>query len=166
MNTDFLLRKLYLRVATVGGGPSAQSSWTRTTELLVAGITVPTLVVLVAWQGSAHGLSPMWSQGLATILGLALAYLAMRKSTVFLTSPKNDDIPFTAPTRLAPDAPRSSVTPDLHGWYGQMVNLTSDELEFLSELVAEYLEDNDDLNHAEFGFVKVVLDKIDEALND
>jgi hypothetical protein len=45
-----------------------------------------------------------------------------------------------------------------------MANLTSDELEFLSELVGEYLEDNDDLNHTEFGFAKGLLDKIDEEL--
>jgi hypothetical protein len=45
-----------------------------------------------------------------------------------------------------------------------MVNLTSDELEFLSELVGAYLEDNDDLNHTEFGFAKSLLDKIEDGM--
>lgn len=45
-----------------------------------------------------------------------------------------------------------------------MVNFNSEELEFLSELIGLYLEENEDLNHREFGFAKGLLDKIDQEL--
>lgn len=161
---DSLSRKLYRLVETAAGEKSAQSSWTRTTELLVAGITVPGLVVLVVWLGGALGLSLMWSQVVATILGLGLASLAMQRSTVCLTSRKSDGILCTLPTHLAQDVLNSYGIADSREWCGLMVNLTSDELEFLSELVGEYLEENDDLNHREFGFAKALLEKIEEGM--
>jgi hypothetical protein len=88
----------------------------------------------------------------------------MRKVTHSCTQTGTDAILSTAQTNRVVVATNCCGEVDYEGWYGQMVNLTSDELEFLSERLGEYLEGNDDLNHTEFGFAKGLLDKIDEAL--
>jgi hypothetical protein len=161
---DSLSRKLYRLVETAAGEKSAQSSWTRIIELPVVAITVPILVVLVVWLGSAHGLPLALSQALATTLGLVLVIPFMLRGMLSSTPTGIDETRYTAPMNPAEDVSNSFEDQDYEGWSGQMANLTSDELEFLSELVGEYLEDNDDLNHTEFGFAKGLLDKIDEEL--
>lgn len=142
-----------------------QSSSMQKAELPVVGITVPILVVLVAWLGSALALPLLWTLAAATILGLALVTPFMMRRMLSSTLIEIDGTLSTAPTHLATDVSKFSGDLDYEGWYGQMENLTSEELEFLSELVGEYLEDNDDLNHTEFGFAKSLLDKIEEAMD-
>jgi hypothetical protein len=164
MNMDFLSRKRYRLVETAAGERSAQSSWTRSIELPVVAITVPILVVLVVWLGSAHGLPLALSQGLAMILALGLVTPFIRKVMLSSTPTGIDETRYTAPMNPAEDVSNSFEDQDYEGWSGQMANLTSDELEFLSELVGEYLEENDDLNHREFGFAKALLEKIEEEL--
>jgi hypothetical protein len=136
----------------------------RKAELPVVAITAPILVALAALLGNALGVDPMLSQVLATILGLVCVTPFMLRAMLSSIPTGADVIPYTALTNPAEDVANSSEEADYEGWYGQMVNLTSDELEFLSERLGEYLEDNDDLNHTEFGFAKALLDKIDEEL--
>lgn len=133
-------------------------------ELPVLGITVPTLVVLVAWLGIALGLPLLWTLVVATTLGLALAIPFMLNSMQIFSPTETDGTLFISPMNRVPDVSKFYAVPDYEGWYGLMQSLTSEELEFLSELVGAYLEGNDDLNHTEFGFAKSLLDKIDEEL--
>lgn len=141
-----------------------QSLWMAKAELPVVGITVPTLAVLVVWLGSALALPLPWSLAAATILGLVLVFPFMLRVMLSSTPIGIDETRYTAPMSPAEDVSNSFEDQDYEGWSGQMANLTSDELEFLSELVGEYLEENDDLNHREFGFAKALLEKIEEEL--
>lgn len=164
MNTVYLSLQRWHRGLTALADRLAQSSLMKTTELLAVAITAPTLVVLVVWVGSAHGLPAMFVQALATILALALVSPYMLRGMLSSTLTEVDDTPCTSQTPLATDVLSSYEDQDYEGWSGQMVNLSSEQLEFLSELLGAYLEDNDDLNHTEFGFAKGLLDTIDEAL--
>lgn len=137
----------------------------KTIEFPAVAITGPTLVVLVAWMALAHGAPLPWSLGLAMTLGLAHVTPFMLREMRFFTPTETVGTRSTAPTSPAEDVSNFFVAQDYEGLSGQMESLTSEELEFLSELVGEYLEDNDDLNHTEFGFAKGVLDKIEEAMD-
>jgi hypothetical protein len=141
-----------------------QSLWMAKAELPVVAITVPILVVLVVWLGSALALPLPWGLAAATILGLVLVFPFMLRVMLSSTPIGIDETRYTAPMNPAEDVSNSFEDQDYEGWSGQMANLTSDELEFLSELVGEYLEENDDLNHREFGFAKALLEKIEEEL--
>lgn len=164
MSTGLSLPQRFLHGRTALAEKWEQSSSIAKAELPVVAITAPTLVVLVAWLGSALGVPLLWTQGAATILGLGLVLpfmmRVMRSSTLIETG----GTPSIAPTLRATAVSSFYEAPASEGWYGQMVNLTSEELEFLSERLGEYLEGNDDLNHAEFGFAKGLLDKIEEGL--
>jgi len=164
MNTVYLSLQRWHRGLTALADRWAQSSWMKTTEFPVVAITAPILVVLAALLGSALGLPQPLSQGLATILGLVLVSPYMLRVMLSSTPTETDDTPCTSPMNHAEDVLNFFADQDYEGWSGLMANLTSDELEFLSELLGAYLEDNDDLNHTEFGFAKGLLDKIDEAL--
>lgn len=142
-----------------------QLSWMKTIELPVVGITVPILVVLVVWLGSALGLPLAWTLAAATILALALVTPFMLREMRFFTPTETVDTRSTAPTSPAEDVSNFFVAQDYEGLSGQMESLTSEELEFLSELVGSYLEDEDDLSQREWGFAKGVLDKIEGALD-
>jgi hypothetical protein len=166
MSTDLSWQQRSQLALTARAEKWEQSSWMQKAELPVVAITVPILVGLVVLLGNALALPLMLSLAVATILGLVGVLPFMLRGTHSFIPIETDGTPSFAPMLRAMVASNYSKDQDSKGRSGQMVNLDSDELEFLSELVAEYLEDNDDLNHAEFGFVKAVLDKIDEALND
>jgi hypothetical protein len=164
MNTDLSWLLPYRRALIAHAERWAQSSSMQRAELPVVAITVPILVVLVVWLGSAHGLPLALSQVLATTLGLVLVIPFMLRGMLSSTPTGIDETRYTAPMNPAEDVSNSFEDQDYEGWSGQMANLTSDELEFLSELVGEYLEENDDLNHREFGFAKALLEKIEEGM--
>lgn len=165
MNTDCLSLARWRRGLTVLADKWGQSSSMAKAELPVVAITVPILVVLVVSLGIALGLPLLLTQVLATILALALVSPFMLRRMLSSTLIEIDGTPFTSLMNRVVVASNCCGEADYVGWYGQMVLLTSDELEFLSELVGSYLEDNDDLNHAEFGFAKGVLDKVEEAMD-
>jgi hypothetical protein len=165
MNTVLSWRQRSQHVLTAFDEKLAQSSWMKKAEFLVVGITVPTLVVLAAWLGSALGASQKLSQGLAMILGLGLVYPFMQREMRCFTRIDADGILCTSPTPPATVVPSSYAEADYEGSCGQMANLGSDELDFLTELVEKYLEENDDLSQREWGFAKGVQDKLEEALN-
>lgn len=164
MNTVLSWLQPYQLALTARAEKWGQSSSMAKAELPVVGITVPTLVVLAAWLGNAQGLPPAWNLGAVTILGLGLVSPFMLRRMLSSTLIEIDETPYTAPMSPAEGVLNFFADQDYEGWSGLMANLTSDELEFLSELVGAYLEDNDDLNHTEFGFAKELLDKIDEEL--
>lgn len=164
MSTDLSWLQRSHSALTARADRWGQSLWMAKVELPVVGITVPTLVVLVAWLDSVLGLPLMWNLAVVTILGLVLVSPFMLRRMLSSTLIENDDTRSTAPMNPAEDVLNFFADQDYEGWSGLMANLTSDELEFLSELVGAYLEDNDDLNHTEFGFAKSLLDKIDEEL--
>lgn len=164
MSTGLSWLQPYLLALTARADRWGQSSWMAKAELPVVAITAPILMGLVVWLGSAHGLPLALSQGAATILGLVLVSPFMLRRMLSSTLIEIDDTRSTAPMNHAEDVLNFFADQDYEGWSGLMANLTSDELEFLSELVGAYLEDNDDLNHTEFGFAKSLLDKIDEEL--
>lgn len=154
-----------VRAGTALEGKLVQLSWMKTIELPVVGITVPILVGLVVLLGSALGLPLALSLAAATILGLALVTPFMLREMLFFTQIETEGILSTAPTNLAEDVSNFFAGQDYEGWSGQMENFTSAELEFLSDLVGTYLEDEDDLSQREWGFAKGVLDKIEEAMD-
>lgn len=164
MNTVLSWLRRLRHVLTASADKWAQWCSTPKGEFLAVAITAPTLVVLVVWLGLAHGAPLTWSLVLATILALALVFLSTRKPTPCFTQTETGGILSIARMNRAEVAENFCKEADYEGWYGQMESLTTEELEFLSERVGEYLEDNEDLNHAEFGFAKGLLDKIDEAL--
>lgn len=164
MSTDLSWPQRFPLALTARAERWGQSSWMAKAELPVVGITVPILVVLAVLLGSALGLPLLWSQVAATILALGLVTPSMLRVTLSSTLIEIDGTRSTAQTNRVVVASNCCEEADYEGWYGPMVNLTSDELEFLSELVGDYLESNDDLNHNEFGFAKALLDKIDEEL--
>lgn len=164
MNISSRLRKRLVVEATAPGDKSEPSSLTPRKELLVVGIMVPTLGVLVAWLASALGLPPMWTQVLVMTLGLVLVMPYMMRQMQLCTQTEIDGTLCTAPTHLATDASKLFEAQDYEGWYGLMENLTSTELEFLTELVDTYLEKQDDLNQPEWGFAHGVLDKLNATL--
>lgn len=147
------------------------SSWMPTIELVVVAITAPILVALAVWLGSALGLPLVLSLVVATILGLALVSPFMLRSMQYSTPRKSVDTLFIAPTPLAPDAKSSSGTQDYEGWSGQMENstslndLTSDQLELISELLASYQEGGD-LNQLEWATVESALEIVDARLEE
>lgn len=163
--TDYLSHTPSRLAATVAAGKLARLFSMPSIEFLVVAITAPILVVLVVWLGIALGLPLVLSLGVATILGLALVTPYMLRAMRSFTPTETDDILFMSPMLRAAVVSNFSKDPGYKGWSGQMVNLTSDELELLSELLGEYLEDNDDLSQREWGFAKGVLDKIEEALD-
>lgn len=165
MNTDYLSQVPSRLARTVADGRLARLFSMPSIELLVVGITVPILVVLAAWLGIALGLPLLLNLAVATILGLALVTPYMLRAMRSFTPTETDDTLFTSLTLRAAVVSNFSKDPAYKGWSGQMVNLTSDELEFLSERIGEYLEDNEDLSQREWGFAKGVLDKIEEALD-
>lgn len=164
MSTGLFWQQRFQLALTARADRWGQSSWMLKAELPVVAITVPILMGLAVWLGSAHGLPLVLSQGAATILGLVLVSPFMLRRMLSSTLIETGDTRFTAPMNPAEDVLNFFADQDYEGWSGLMANLTSDELEFLSELVGAYLEDNDDLNHTEFGFAKSLLDKIDEEL--
>lgn len=165
MNTGYLSLVRWQRGLTALADRLGQSSLMAKAELPVVAITAPILVVLAVLLGSVLGLPLALSQGLATILALVLVSPFMLRRMLSSTLIEIDGTPSTSQMNHVVVASNCCGEADYVGWYGQMVLLTSDELEFLSELVGSYLEDNDDLNHAEFGFAKAVLDKVEEAMD-
>lgn len=164
MNMVLSWQRRWLPVLTARAERWGQSSWMQKAELPVVAITAPILVVLAALLGSVLGLPLALSQVLATILALVLVSPFMLRRMLSSTLIETEEIRYTAPTNLAEDVLNFFADQDYEGWSGLMASFTSEELEFLSELVGAYLEGNDDLNHTEFGFAKSLLDKIDEEL--
>lgn len=164
MNTDYLSREWWRVELTALADRLGQSSLMAKAELPVVGITVPTLMVLAAWLGSALALPLPWTLGAVTILGLGLVSPFMLRRMLSSTLIEIDETPYTARMNPAEDVLNFFADQDYEGWSGLMASFNSEELEFLSDLVGAYLEGNDDLNHTEFGFAKSVLDKIDEEL--
>ena len=164
MNMVLSWQRRWLPALTARADRWGQSSWMAKAEFLVVAITAPTLGVLAVSLGSALGLPLLLNLAAATILGLVLVSPFMLRRMLSSTLIEIDETPYTARMNPAEDVLNFFADQDYEGWSGLMANLTSDELEFLSELVGEYLEGNDDLNHTEFGFAKGLLDKIDEAL--
>ncbi len=142
-----------------------QSSSIAKVELLVVAIMAPTLVVLAVWLGSALGVPPQWNRVAATILGLVLVSPFMMREMLSSTQIETAGTPSTVPTPRATVVSSYYEAPAFEGWSGPMANFNSDELEFLSDLVGTYLEDEDDLSQREWGFAKGVLDKIEEAMD-
>jgi hypothetical protein len=165
MSTVLSWQRRLRRVRTACVGKWEQSYLIAKAELLVVGITVPTLGVLAVLLGDAHGVSVLWSQAAATILGLVLVSPFMLREMRYSTPTETAATPCILLMNPAEAVTSFSEGPGYEGSFGQMANFSSDELEFLSELVGEYLEGNDDLNHTEFGFAKGVLDKIEESLD-
>lgn len=171
MNTDLSWQRRFRRVLTACAGKWEQSYSIAKVELLVVGITVPTLGVLAVLLGDALGVSVLWSQAAATILGLVLVSPFMLRSMQYSTPRKSVDTLFIAPTLRAPDAKSSSVTQDYEGWSGQMENstslsdLTGDQLELISELLATYQEVGD-LNQLEWATVQSALEIVDARLEE
>lgn len=139
----------------------------KNTEFLVVAITAPTAVVLVVLLGSALGLNPMLSQGLATILGLALATPYMLKAMLSSTLIEIDDIPFTARTNRAGDVLSYYAEADYEGLSGPMGNslsdLTGPQLELMIELLDEYLE-KADLGQTAWAETKSAIVLLDDRL--
>jgi hypothetical protein len=133
-------------------------------EFPVVGITAPILVVLVAWMALAHGAPLGWSLVLATTLGLAHVSPFMLRGMLSSTLIETAGTRFTAQIVRVTDVSSYSGDPDYEGLSGQMENFTSDELDFLADLVEKYFEDHDDLSQPEWGFAKGIQDKIDEAI--
>lgn len=171
MSMAYLSRRLYQLALTVADAKWVRSFSTPTGELLAVGITAPTLGVLAAWLGSALALPLGWSLALATILALAVVTPFMLRAMLFSTPTETDDTRSTAPTSLAPGAPRFSGTPDSEGWFGQMENSTSlndlsvSQLELISELLASYQEGGD-LTQPEWAEVQAALDIVDNRLEE
>lgn len=165
MNTVLSWLQPYRYALTARADRWGQSSWMAKAELPVVGITVPTLVVLAAWLGIALGLPLAWNLVAVTILGLVLVSPFMLRRMLSSTLIEIDGTHSTARTSRAAVVPSYSGAPDYEGWYGPMVNFNSDELDFLSELVGLYLEENDDLSQREWGFAKGIQDKLEEALD-
>lgn len=165
MSTVLLSPKQWPHELTVLADKWGQSSSMAKAELPVVGITAPILVVLAAYLGNAQGLPPMLSQGLAMILGLALVSPFMLRRMLSYTLIEIDGTRSTAPMHRVMDVPGYYVEADYEGLSGQMVSLSSDELEFLTELVDSYFEKADDMSQREWGFAKGVQDKLEEALN-
>lgn len=147
------------------------SSWMPTIEFLVVAITAPILAALAAWLGIALGLPLLLSLAVAMILGLVLVSPFMLRSMQYSTPRKSVDTLFIAPTLRAPDAKSSSETQDYEGWSGQMENspslsdLTEDQLELISELLATYQEVGD-LNQLEWATVESALEIVDARLGE
>jgi hypothetical protein len=135
-------------------------------EFPVVGITVPILVVLAAWLGIVLGLPLTWILVAVTILGLVLVTPFMLRRMLSSTLIETDDTLSILRMNHVVVASNCCGEADYAGWYGQMVLLTSDELDFLADLVEKYFEDHDDLSQREWGFAKGVQDKLEEALND
>lgn len=165
MHTVLVSPKQWPHALTALADEWGQSSLMEKAEFPVVGITVPILVVLAAWQGNVHGLPPVLNLGLAMILGLALVSPFMLRRMLSSTLIEIDGTRSTAPTSRVTAAPGYYAEVDYEGLSGQMVNLSSDELEFLTELVDGYFEKADDLSQREWGFAKGVQDKLEEALN-
>lgn len=146
-------------------------SWMPTIEFLVVAITAPILVVLAVLLGTALGLPLLLNLAVATILGLVLVSPFMLRSMQYSTPPRNVDTLFIAPTLLAPGVRSSSETQDYEGWSGQMENspslsdLTEDQLELISELLATYQEIGD-LNQLEWATVEFALEIVDARLGE
>lgn len=164
MNTGSLSPRRLVPGLTALVDKSVRLSSTPTGEFLVAGITAPTLVVLAAWLGSALGVPLVLNLAVATTLGLALVMPYMRKEMPFSTRTATVDTHFIAPTNPVEDVSSSFEVQDSQGWFGQMENFSSKELEFLSDLVGDYLETEDDLTQPEWAFARATLDKVDAAL--
>jgi len=167
MNTACLSPRQWHRGLTVLADKLAQSSWMKSTELPVVGIMAPLLVVTVAWLGSAQGLSLVSSQGLATILGLALVSPYMLKLMLSSIQTGTDVILSTAQMNPAEDVSNSSGVPDLQGWFGPMANSISDlsesQLELLIELLVHYQETGTLTQH-QWAEAQATLDTLDEYL--
>lgn len=164
MNMVLSWQRRWLPALTARADRWGQSSWMRKAELPVVAITAPILVVLAALLVSALGLPLLLSQVLATILGLVLVSPFMLRRMLSSTLIETDETRYTAQTNPAEDVLNFFAGQDYEGWSGLMANFDLAELEFLSELVGEYLEGNDDLSHREYGFAKSLLEKIDEEL--
>lgn len=168
MSMAWVSQKLRVLGATVNADRWVPSSWITTTEFLVVAIMAPGLVVLVAWMGSALGLSVPLSQVAATILGLACVSPFMLRLMQYSTSPESGDTLFTAPTLLAPDAQSNSATQDYEGWYGQMENslseLSAEQVELIIDLLSAYQDT--DLTQVEWARVASSLDILDARLEE
>lgn len=164
-NTGSSWQQRLVHAGTVLEGKLVQLSWMKTIEFPVVAITVPILVVLVALLGNVLALPLAWTLAVATILGLAVVLPFMLREMLFFTQIEAEGTLSTAPTSPAEDVLNFFAAQDYEGLSGQMESLTSNELEFLSELIGKYLEAEDDLSQREWGFAKGVLDKIEEALD-
>lgn len=149
----------------------ARSSWIKTIELPVVGITVPGLVVLAAWLGIALGLPLLWNLAAVTILGLVLVSPFMLREMRFSTPTESAGTLFIAPTSLVAGASNSYEDQDYEGWFGPMENSTSlndlstSQLELISELLASY-QDGGDLTQPEWAEVQSALEIVDNRLEE
>lgn len=167
MSTASLLRRLSQLAATVADARWVRLYSTPTIELLAVGITVPILVVLAAWLGSALGLTLVWSQVAATTLGLALVTPSMLRAMLSSIPTETADTRSIAPTSLAEDASSFFVAQDYEGWSGLMANtlsdLTESQVELLIDLLVHYQEQGD-LTQYQWGEAQAALDVLDEYL--
>lgn len=171
MSMAYLSQRLYQLALTVADAKWVRSFSTPNGELLAVGITAPTLGVLAAWLGSALALPLGLSLALATILALAVVTPFMLRAMLFSTPTATDDTRSTAPTSPVLGAPKFSGTPDYEGWSGPMENstslsdLTTSQLELISELLASYQEGGD-LTQPEWAEVQAALDIVDNRLEE